>query len=838
MDEKNPSTALSVFSTQDKPDCQLLISKIAPYFIGIYSVDIENDRIFCCYDKNHFLEGYINESFIDTMSSFADEMLAPADREAFGQFIINDMINVQMEGGITPRTQFRLIDGKTISLSIIAADNYSSDNKTTWWLFEEKHYLSHDEQIKNIRDVLEAVSIHTDDYLFVADLSRYDLWFYGDIGKIFPICEEGDPHTTFHKLYKYVHSADRHKLKNNLRDVANGIVSTHDLVYRWIDRNNKPVWVRGKGSIVYSDKGEMLALTGRLSTSLKHARFDSLTGLYNQRAMLEYMEDKLPQFDNGYVLIFGIDNLTRINIKNGRNFGNQILKNAAEIIETEAAAINHIYRLSGDRFALFIENAATCSPDAVFSKISKALSGHCSVSAGVVNIIADRFKDLNSLYLCMEIALNKAKAKGKGCIEYFTDTDYEVRLSEIELIDELSYSAEHGCDGFYLCYQPQINAKDCSLHGAEALLRYRSAERGQFFPDKLIPILERTELIIPVGLWIIRTALENCKKWRETYPDFHVSVNLSNIQMRTPSIAADVLNILAESGLPGSALTVEITESIQLQEFEYCNEVFEKWRAEGIEVSLDDFGTGYSSLSYLQKLYINEIKIDRIFVSNIQEKTYNFRLINHMIELAKNNAIHICCEGVETTKELEVLEGLGPDFYQGYMFDKPLEADIFDKAYIDVNSEEYCQRKQFIENIREHRRNYGIISLDRREILRNCKLGLWIIRLEADSSWAEMYADEVMEHNLGLERKLTPSECYYQWFDRIHKDYIPYVTKLVTEMINSNKTVELQYPWIHPVNGEVMVRCIGKRVSDTNGKITLQGYHTIVSDWETYKKDN
>ena len=133
------------------------------------------------------------------------------------------------------------------------------------------------------------------------------------------------------------------------------------------------------------------------------------------------------------------------------------------------------------------------------------------------------------------------------------------------------------------------------------------------------------------------------------------------MQLRERKVAQDVLDILAKTGLPGNALTIEITESVQLQEFQYYSEIFNCWREAGIELSIDDFGTGYASMSYLKQLNVNEIKIDRLFVKGVEEATYNYRLISNMIEFAKSNAIRICCEGVEDVKELTVLEGLAPN---------------------------------------------------------------------------------------------------------------------------------------------------------------------------------
>lgn len=165
---------------------------------------------------------------------------------------------------------------------------------------------------------------------------------------------------------------------------------------------------------------------------------------------------------------------------------------------------------------------------------------------------------------------------------------------------------------------------------------------------------------------------------------------MSYVQLSHPGTQADVLRMLKESGLPGSALTIEVTEGMELRNYPYLNTVFSSWKAEGIEVSVDDFGTGYSSLGWLKELSIDEIKIDRCFVRNIQHSAYNLRLLSNIIELADSGQVRVCCEGVETAEELAVLERLHPDRYQGYFFARPVPPEQFSvqKSRVDVSGGE------------------------------------------------------------------------------------------------------------------------------------------------------
>lgn len=315
-------------------------------------------------------------------------------------------------------------------------------------------------------------------------------------------------------------------------------------------------------------------------------------------------------------------------------------------------------------------------------------------------------------------------------------------------------------------------------------------------------------------------------------PDFHISVNFSVVQLEDKEIAEKVLHILEKVGIPGNALTIELTESIQIQSISQLTPIFKSWRDAGIELSIDDFGTGYASMSYLEQLDVNEIKIDKMFVKDVEEATYNYRLISNMIEFAKNSGMRVCCEGVEDMRELTVLEGLSPSLFQGYLFSKPVPVEEFERSFIDRSTPEYRKHEAFIQKIYDYKESMHFIYFNTKNILRDTNLGLWIIRINEETGYSEMHADETMERIMGVDRKYSPEECYDFWYSRIKEDHLDYVKENVAHMVEANVVVQLQYPWIHPVYGEVMVRCSGRRIEDSDGMVTLEGYHRIISDIE------
>ena len=292
--------------------------------------------------------------------------------------------------------------------------------------------------------------------------------------------------------------------------------------------------------------------------------------------------------------------------------------------------------------------------------------------------------------------------------------------------------------------------------GVEALLRYRSLMGDPIFPNEFIPLLERTGMINEVGLWVLEQALFQCKKWCSHIPDIGVSVNFSIVQFDDILIAEKVKKILEKPEMPGYALTIEITESVEMQGNEHLRKTFRLLCSLGIAFSIDDFGTGYSNLSYLKRLNVNEIKIDRIFINGIQNNTYNHKLIHNIIEFAKSGSIRVCCEGVESIKELSVLEVLQPDLLQGYLFAKPGTAEETEKNYINKDAVEYKKYSDFIEDLYQVKSRTGFIPFDHKCILDETDVGLWIIRMDESKGYYELHADETMERIMDVERKFTP----------------------------------------------------------------------------------
>lgn len=538
-------------------------------------------------------------------------------------------------------------------------------------------------------EVLKILGESCDDYLFLWEIKTGRLYFAGDISVRYPVARRENQCYTLQDWYDIVYEKDLPNLQQELKRICQGGVDRYAQEYRLVDRDGNQIWVSCRGQCQRDEHGHPRALIGRISSTAMELIMDPLTGAFNAAQLMEDMEQIQAAGAPCFLLILGVDNLKYINLRYGRAYGSRILRLMADTLEKVVGVGQRIYRLNGDCFAINLAVSEQEKVTETYRQLCQRINDSCTISAGVVAYHENRSADASVLYQYAEEALDEAKQQGKNTLAFFSRKECQKKLYAIELQEELLQSIQDGFSGFSLCYQPQVCSGTYELFGAEALLRYHSPIRGAVSPVEFVPMLEQTGMICPVGLWVLRTALNQCREWTQRFQKkLHISVNISYAQLSQENIAEQVLELLEESGLPGDVLTLEVTESMQLQDYTHFNKLFDRWKEKGIKISVDDFGTGYSSLGYLKNLDIDEIKIDRCFVSGIQHSRYNYRLLNNMVELARSSQITVCCEGVETRQELAVLERLGPTLLQGFLFSPPVPREEFERTYIAQDTPE------------------------------------------------------------------------------------------------------------------------------------------------------
>ncbi len=252
------------------------------------------------------------------------------------------------------------------------------------------------------------------------------------------------------------------------------------------------------------------------------------------------------------------------------------------------------------------------------------------------------------------------------------------------LLNQLRYAVEY--DELVLHYQPQIDISTGEIRGVEALVRWNHPERGLLYPDEFIYLAEESGFIIQMGEWIIRQACLDGKKWQDEGKEIIVSVNISSKQFQQDDFVNKVTEIINESGLNPRNLTLEITETIAISDIKHTIEVLNRLRSLGIAVAIDDFGTGYSSLSYLNEMSVNELKIDRSFIWDIERNDKNKLISNTIIVLAKQLGLRVIAEGVENSEQLYILKEMNCDIAQGYHFSRPVTKERIDEMILESHA--------------------------------------------------------------------------------------------------------------------------------------------------------
>ncbi len=429
------------------------------------------------------------------------------------------------------------------------------------------------------------------------------------------------------------------------------------------------------------------------------AYYDPMTNLPNRRMFLEHFEwalDKAKRYKENLALLnIAIDNFDRINATMGLSAGDNIMRIMAERIEhiirrTDVLGpslgkedpILKLFRIESGTFSLLlnrienVENAAVAATrllEAVREPLT--LDGtdiYLTASIGIASYPAES-EDSVALLRLASSARDYAKNTGGNSFQFSSigiNSMYRKRLS---LESGLRKALEK--DEFVLHYQPKFDFRTGAIKGVEALLRWKDVNNGLMPPGEFIPITEETGLIVPIGEWVLRTACHQLKKWNVAGKvPISMSVNLSVKQFQDPDLLKVVRDAIDESGVAPQYVTLELTESVLIDDIEKKIDTLRKIKDMGLQLSIDDFGTGYSSFSYLRKLPVDELKIDRSFITDLSESADSLAIVTSIIFLARSLRLITVAEGVETEVQSNMLKQAGCDQCQGFKFGRPVTA--------------------------------------------------------------------------------------------------------------------------------------------------------------------
>ena len=422
------------------------------------------------------------------------------------------------------------------------------------------------------------------------------------------------------------------------------------------------------------------------------AYYDALTGLPNRRLLLERLGRELLLARRhrhiGAVLFMDLDYFKTLNDALGHQTGDLLLQRLGERLRDSLREEDTVARLGGDEFIVLLPDLARNTEEAanqaglVASKLHNAicepydLDGHeylTSVSLGISLFPTDD-ESADDILRQADAAMYLSKSAGRNTISFYRGDLQQAADQRLRLENDLRNALAH--ESFHLNYQPQFDAAG-GIIGAEVLVRWQDPVRGNVPPIQFIPVMEETGTILALGEWVLRTACRQFQRWREAYPDGvpMLSVNISSRQFRMAGFCSQIREALDETGMAGDNLILEITEGIVVENVDDAITKMRELQGLGVQFSIDDFGTGYSSLAYLQRLPLDELKIDRSFVNDVATNPGDAAITQTIIAMAENLGLRVVAEGVETREQLDFLTRHGCQSFQGYFFSRPLDSE-------------------------------------------------------------------------------------------------------------------------------------------------------------------
>ena len=482
-----------------------------------------------------------------------------------------------------------------------------------------------------------------------------------------------------------IHPDDRDIYATSIGDIFSGNASSHDMQYRARKLNGTYDVCTCRGMVLRDLNGKPEWFAGIIRNHGIQGHIDTLTGLRNQYGFFEDLQSNMLKHKEIRAVMIVISKFSEINEVYGYQFGNMVLQKFGRYLFEQVGSDGSAYRLDGTKFAVLTR---TLNSEDIRQKYEDmrnyfrkgfSIDGKfvmLDLSAGMLSV--DNYDiDFQTVYACLNFAYSESKIRQQGdLVEFYNDLNDHNR-QRIEKLYAIRASITQNFKGFYLLYQPVVDASSEKLIGAEALLRWKSDEYGMVPPDHFIPILEKDPLFCELGQWILRTAINGAKLIMEEHPEFVINVNLSYTQLEKPDFVDMVLRTLREEAFPPEHLCMEITERCRLLDMYLLKNVIINLRGHGIQIALDDFGTGFSSIGLVKNLPFDTIKIDRSFVLKIEEDQKERELVKSFAGVATTFGAKVCVEGIETEGMKAILQQYNIQSFQGYFYGKPLEIRDF-----------------------------------------------------------------------------------------------------------------------------------------------------------------
>lgn len=495
--------------------------------------------------------------------------------------------------------------------------------------------------------------------------------------------------------FDMIHPDDRAEVLESIKAIA--VRGNLDIEYRIICADGSIRWVRNRSRLVVGDTSQTaIRIEGiisdisdrkRAEQQLIHdALHDALTQLPNRTLFVERIERALRRKkshpDDAFAVLFiDLDRFKVVNDSLGHQVGDCLLIEVANRLLQCVRPCDTVARLGGDEFTILLDEVRSTADvinwaEQIQAELSRSMdiNGNIVFTGASIGIVlaTDEYTSASDLLRDADIAMYRAKESRQSGYELFNQDMYAQTMRRLQLENDLRIGLER--QEFQLYYQPILSLQHQTILGFEVLVRWQHPLEGLIRPDEFITIAEETGLIVPLGSWILQQACRQIHQWRQRFNchQLKLNVNITGQQVREPTLIPTLDAILQDTGLSGEILRLELTESTLMQQTETTIKTLQQIRQRQIQISIDDFGTGYSSLSYLSRFPINNLKIDRSFVSRMHIDAGSLEIVRAITALAHTLGMTVTAEGIEIEEQLDQLRQLGCEFGQGYLFARPL----------------------------------------------------------------------------------------------------------------------------------------------------------------------
>ena len=537
------------------------------------------------------------------------------------------------------------------------------------------------------REIIKEFAPCMDDYPYFYDMEKDRYYISEKALERFALpTNEFTDVTEMHR--QFVYEEDIEELIADLEKMVSGEKDSHDIEYRWKGKEGQPIWINCRGRVLKDEQGKPKYMLGCVNEIGTRQRADNITGLRSINSVSTMLETFCSVAAAGYTLHLGIDDFKSINERFGYEYGNSVIRGVADCISECMAPGQEVYRVDSDEF-MVVDYFSDVSQEgmelynAIRTKIDEFIEQNryetvFTISGGVLSCSELGGIEYEEYIKLSEFALNQAKVRGKNQVYFFDIEDYDEFIRKSFILSAIREAVSCDCEGFEVYFQPIMDERNTAVpYAAEALLRYTLPHGDKVSPAEFVPILEESGLIIPVGKFVLNKAMAFCRKMQNKLPYFCVNVNISYVQVLKSPFLGDFCRMLADYDLTPNSITIELTESGQLEGSKQIHKVWDDLRAYGVSIALDDFGTGYSNLMNISDMAPNVVKLDRGFTIKALENSFERDLMANIIYLVHSLGLKICVEGVETEDEITRIRALNPDYIQGYYYGRPCTENDF-----------------------------------------------------------------------------------------------------------------------------------------------------------------